>query len=231
MNYPLRSIAFISEMIHPPVNHQASDLQKLHSMAFSDEECQYQNFQMLPIGAQMANPPGRQHTISSCTFLNDRIQVREEMTGISREDYETRLLKLAQLSMNHLNIPMFIVSQYIIRALVNTRYFQDSREYVARALLDMEPEDFVPLDRNAEILGLRFALSKPDQKNGLYNIRVESYSQDPRSLFIENVGTYRNMVKVDNMKDLTDNFVRTYMYVENNVVPFLAQFDEGPGEE
>ena len=33
------------------------------------------------------------------------------------------------------------------------------------------------------------------------------------------------------MKDLTDNFVRTYMYVENNVVPFLAQFDEGPPEQ
>ena len=36
------------------------------------------------------------------------------------------------------------------------------------------------------------------------------------------------MIKEENLHDLTDNFVRTYNYVENNVVSFLAQFDEGP---
>ena len=91
MNYPMRSIAFISEMIHPPVNHDPVKLQKLHSAAFEDQECQYQNFQMLPAGAQMSNPQKKRFTVSSCTMLNDRIQVREEMTGISREDLEVRL--------------------------------------------------------------------------------------------------------------------------------------------
>lgn len=229
MNYPMRSIAFITELIHPPVSHQANDLQQLHSDAFTDPECQYQNFQVLPVGAQMTNPPARgAFSISSCTFLNDRIQIREEMTGISREDFEKRLLKLAQLSANSLKIPMFVVQQYVVRSLINPIHFRNSNEFVSKALLNMETDNFLPLDRNADILGIRLALSKPDQREGLYNLRIESFSKDPRSLFIENIGTFRSMVNVNNIQDLTANFGDTYMYIEHHVVPFLAQFDESP---
>lgn len=226
INYSMRSIAFITELIHPPMNYQAPDLQKIHSIAFADPECQYQNFQMLPMGAQLSNPPGATKSISSCAFLNDRIQVREEMTGISYEDYTKRLEKLVGLAINHLQVPMFVVSQFIIRTLVNTQQFKDSREFVAKGLLNMEPENFEALDRNGDILGLRLALSKPDKQQGLYNLRIESYSQDARSLFIENVGTYQVMIKAENLQDLTSNFYNTYTYIESNVVPFLLQFDD-----
>jgi hypothetical protein len=228
MNYPMRSIAYLSEMIHPPISHQASSLQKLHSMAFTDPECQYQNFQMLPTGAQMSNPPGRTRSISCCNFLNDRIQVREEMTGISRGDYEVRLQKIADLSMNHLKIPMFMVQQFVVRSLINPKNFTDSREFMARALLNMESENFHPLERSTDILGLRLALSKGDQKEGIFNLRIESFSQDARSLFLENVGTYHAVVNAQNLQNLTTNFTNTYSYIEDSVIPFLAQFDETP---
>jgi hypothetical protein len=228
MNYPMRSIAYLTEIIHPPISHQASNLQKLHSLAFADPECQYQNFQMLPAGAQMSNPAGRNRSISCCNFLNDRIQIREEMTGISREDYELRLQKLAELSLNHLKIPMFMVQQFVVRSLINTRNFPDSREFVAKALLNMESDNFHPLERNTDILGLRMALSKPDKKEGLFSLRIESFSQDSRSLFLENVGTFHAVVKVENLEDLTANFGNTYHYIEKKVIPFLAQFDEAP---
>lgn len=213
-------------MIHPPGSHKSADLQKLHSEAFNDQDCQYQNFQLLPVGAQLSNPPGRVHSISCCTFLNDRIQIREEMTGISREDFEARIQRLAQLAMNHLNIPVYIVQQYVVRTLINPKQYTDSKEFVLKALLNMDSDTFLPLDRNADILGLRLALNKPDQNVGIFNVRIESYSQDPRSLFIENVGTYRTMIKTQNLHDITGNFTSTYSYIESHVVPFLSQFDD-----
>jgi len=228
MNYPLRSIAYIAELIHPPANHNAADLQKLHSVAFADQICQYQNFQMLPQGAQMSNPPGQSRSVSCCTFLGDRIQIREEMTGISREDYENRLQRIAFLAMTHLKLQVFIVQQFVVRTLVNSKFFVDSREFISQGIFNMESDNFAPLDRKQDILGLRFALSKGDQKEGLFNLRIESFSQDPRSIFIENIGTYRTMVRKDNLEGLTDNFGKTYAYVETNVVPFLAQFDDAP---
>ncbi|MHC4942128.1 MAG: hypothetical protein ACYTG7_03835 [Planctomycetota bacterium] len=228
MNYPMRSIAFITELIHPPMNYQAADLQKLHSLAFSDVECQYHNFQMLPMGAQMSNPPGRTRSISSCAILNDRIQIREELTGISRGDYETRLGKLAALCMRELKIPAFLVLNIVVRTLVNTKNFKDSREYVAKGLFNMEADNFRSLDRGPEILGLRLVLGKPDSNEGVFNLRIESYNQDPRSLFIENVGAFRMMIKEESLKDLSEKFTSTYAYIETHVVPFLAQFDEVP---
>ena len=160
--------------------------------------------------------------------LTCRIQIREEMTGISREDYERRLQRVAFLAMTHLNLQVFIVQQFVVRTLVNSKHFVDSREFISQGIFNMESDNFAPLDRKHDILGLRFALSKGDQKEGLFNLRIESFSQDPRSIFIENIGTYRTMVRKDNLEGLTDNFGKTYAYVETNVVPFLAQFDDAP---
>ena len=191
MNYPMRSIAFVTELIHPPKRHDAAALQRLHSVAFADGECRYQNFQMLPVGAQMSNPPGRAQSVSTCTLLADRVQVREEMTGIGREEYEARLERMARYAMLNLDIQAFVVQQYVVRALINSRYYVDSREFVARALLNMETESFASLDRTANILGIRFVLGTGDAKQGVYNVRVESFAQDHRSIFIENVATFR----------------------------------------
>jgi hypothetical protein len=115
----------------------------------------------------------------------------------------------------------------VVRTLINPKQYTDSKEFVLKALLNMDSDTFLPLDRNADILGLRFALNKPDQNVGIFNVRIESYSQDPRSLFIENVGTYRTMIKTQNLHDITGNFTNTYSYIETHVVPFLSQFDEG----
>jgi len=225
MNYPLRSIAFITEMIHQPMAHKGEDLQKLHSMAFTDQNCKYQNFQMLPVGAQMSNPPRGVQSISACTFLNDRVQIREELTGISCEDFESRIKRVAQLAIDNLNIQSFMVQQYVIRTLINPRMFSDSKEFMSSALLGLESDNFSLLGRNREILGIRFALSPPEENEGVFNLRVESYSNDIRSLFIENIGSYRTLVKTSNIDDLLSNFSTTYSYIEDNVVPFLAQFD------
>ena len=92
----------------------------------------------------------------------------------------------------------------------------------------LEPDNFVPLDRRTDILGFRLALAKPDARDGLFNLRIESFAQDARSLFIENVGTFRYLVEPQNLKDLGEKFAATYGYIENHVVPFLAQFDDAP---
>lgn len=226
MNYPMRSIAFISEMIHAPLIHQAADLQKVHNLTFSDQVCQYKNFQMLPVGAQMSNPPKRHQSISCCTYLNDRIQIREEMTGISREDYENRIQRLADIVMDNLNIQAFHVQQFVVRTLINPRHYTDSREFVSKALCNMESEDFAPFGRSMNLLGLRFALGAPGSKEGDFNLRVESFAQDTRSLFIENIGVYRTVIKRENIGDITSNFSDTYSYIETAIIPFLSQFDE-----
>ena len=58
MSYGLRSIAFVAELIHPPVQHDPRALQRLHSELFASPECSYRDFRLIPGGAQFSNAMG-----------------------------------------------------------------------------------------------------------------------------------------------------------------------------
>lgn len=226
--YPLRTIAFVADLIFPPQNHDQEALQKVHGVVFRDAECRYQNFQVVPGGAQMANPVREPTTVSSCSILRDRIQVREEKTGISQDDFRSRVLRIAKISVNYLNIPAFIVRQFIIRTLVNPRNIQDSREFLAGSVIKAADEDFEPLEKRPDLIGLRLAFNAASPLEGINNIRIESFNQDPRSLFIENVATYRKPITATSSEEIGKDFDDAYAYVGRCVVPFIARFDQAP---
>ncbi len=225
MDYPLRSIAYLAELIHPPKQHQPADLQRVHSLAFGDDRCQYQNFTLIPGGAALSNPQTQVNMVSSATFLPDRLQVREEISGISREDFQDRVARLCGLSFQILNVGQFLIQNFIVRSLVNARNFYDSREFISRSLLNMEEEDFACLQRLPQIMGVRMVFPQTDENRGMFNIRVESYAAEPRSIFIENVGIFKSVINQNNLSDLTSNFFATYDYIDGNVVDFISQFD------
>ncbi len=225
MDYPMRSIAYLAELIHPPRQHTAEEMQRIHSLTFADPKAPYQNFQMIPGGAALSNPPQQANMISTVTFLPDRVQVREEMSGISREEFQDRVARLSGLAFEVLHVPQFMVQNFIVRSLVNARNFYDSREFIARSLLNMEEEDFACLQRQPQIVGVRMVFPQTDENRGMFNIRVESYAAEPRSLFIENVGVFKSVINPHNLSDLTSNFFATYDYIDGNVIDFISQFD------
>ncbi len=225
MDYPMRSIAYLAEILHPQKQHSPTDLQKVHAAAFSDARCQYQNFALVNGGALLSNPPGAPNVVSSATFLPDRIQLREEMSGISRESFQERIEVLASLAFQHLAVPQFLLQNFVVRSLVNARNFYDSREFMARSLFNMEEEDFSCLQRKPHIFGMRLVFPQTSDNRGIFNVRIESYANEPRSLFIENVGIFQSIVNPTNLNELTSNFFATYDYIDGNLIDFIAQFD------
>jgi hypothetical protein len=228
MSYPLRSIAFVADLIHPPLQHKSEALQRVHSVVFNDEECQYKNFQLMPGGAQLINPPKKNNYVSCCTIMQDRIQVREEMTGIGRDDFRSRVLRIATTAVNNLQIPVFVVRQFVVRSLINTRNYEDTREFIAQSLLKMTAEDFQPLGGDPGLLGLRFAFQTSSIEEGIYNVRIESYTNDARSLFLENVASFRKPITNQNIDDIGADFDTAYSFIESRLIPFVARFDKAP---
>ncbi len=225
MDYDLRSIAYVAELLHAPKQHNPVELQKVHAVAFADPKCTYQNFQVTPLGASLFNPSTDNNTVSAVHFLQDRIQIREEMTGISREEFQDRIERIAGYSIEHLAIEQFAFQNFVVRSLVNARYFPDSREFIRKSVLNMEEEDFTCLEREPQIVGLRLFFPQTNETRGAFNVRIESYERDPRSVFIENVGIFRSVVNSGNLNEITSNFFSTYDYLDANIVDFLAQFD------
>ncbi|MFT7462343.1 MAG: hypothetical protein ACI9EF_000683 [Pseudohongiellaceae bacterium] len=227
MTYGLRSIAFVSELIHPPVQHDPRLLQKLHGELFGSSECSYRDFKLLPGGAQFSNAAGGMPgtPVSMVTFLADRIQVREEQTGASADDFSTRLRFLAEKALSALSMPLFMVQQFAVRTVINPQTADDARAFMLQTVFGFDESLLSPFPAVPSLAGMRFTFPPSGEDQAVYNVRVESFSQDNRSLFMENVGTFGRPLMPTDLDKLSARFSATYDFLQNQVVQFVDQFD------
>ncbi|MHC5211483.1 MAG: hypothetical protein ACYTG2_12255 [Planctomycetota bacterium] len=227
MSYGLRSIAFVAELIHPPIQHEPRSLQKLHSELFGSAECSYRDFRLIPGGAQISNSVGGMpgSPVSCANLLADRVQVREEQTGIAREDFVVRVTQLARLVLAHLPIKLFLAQQYAVRSVINPQSTADSREFMLRTLFGLDDALLTAFEAPPSLAGLRLAFPPGQEGQGIFNVRVESYSADNRSLFLETVGTYGQPVQSEGLENLSQRFDATYDFLQDHLVAFVSQFD------
>lgn len=226
MPYDPRTIAFFVEMLHPPVQHDARKLQALHGELFTDAKAFYRNFAIVEGGAVVSNPPSMPNSNSTATFLTDRVHVREEFTGATLEDACARVERIAGLAVEKLGIQLFTAQQCVVRSLVNPRHFKDSRDFLARALFRFTEEDLRIFDRPAQLLGMRFVFPRLDGKPEIYSLRLESYNGDPRSLYLENVGTFGPLLAAQGLGALPENLRSSYKFLTEEVLQFLTRFDK-----
>jgi hypothetical protein len=232
VSYGLRSIAFVAELIHPPVQHDPRNLQRLHSELFGSTECSYRDFRLIPGGAQISNAvgglPGT--PVSCANLLADRVQIREEQTGIAREDFVVRVTHLARVVLTTLPVKLFLAQQYAVRSVINPQSTSDSREFMLRTLFGLDDALLTTFEAPPSLAGLRLAFPPGQAGQGIFNVRVESYSADNRSLFLETVGTYGQPVQAEGLEHLTQRFDATYDFMQDHLLAFVSQFDADDGE-
>jgi hypothetical protein len=233
MPYALRSIAFVAELIHPPVKHEPRGLQELHSTLFGSAECNYQDFRLVPGGAQFSNAmgggglPGSPTSVAN--LLADRIQVREEQTGVSKADFEARLMALAESALQTLPMQLFMVQQFAVRSVINPHTSNDARSFMMQTVFGYDEAMLSSFPAAPSLSGLRFTFPPQGEVQAVYNVRMESYSQDNRSLFLENVGTFGRPLTGADLEGLKERFSATYEFLEDRLLGFLSQFDSEEG--
>lgn len=230
MTYGHRSIAFVTELIHPPVIYDPKTLQKLHSALFEKSECSYRDFKVVPGGAQLSNAasglPGQ--PISLVNVLADRIQIREEQTGVSKDEYGERLSSLARCVLETLPMQLFLVQQFAVRSVVNPQSTDDARAFMLQTVHGFDENLMSSFPSMPSLVGLRFSFPPDADDQAVYNVRLESFSQDNRSLFLENVGTFGRPVVASDLAKLGERFDATYDFLQDRMIEFVEQFD---GEE
>ena len=70
-----------------------------------------------------------------------------------------------------------------------------------------------------------FTFPQHDEQDQLYNIRIESWNQDPRSLWIEGVGSFTQPIPAAEMPQLSSFLGATYEFVTGPVCEYLHEFD------
>lgn len=224
MSYDPRSIAFSAEILYPPTPLRADLVQGVHNALFQKPTLGYQSFQIAPDAIHLTNMPQAPGQVSSLSFHADRLIVREEFRGTTVEDFATRVVNVATESLTALAIPMSVAQQFCVRSLINPKR-SDGRDFLAQKLL-ARGDALAGFGRPLQGLGLRLAFPPTTNDRALHQVRVESWPQDPRSLWIEVTSTYPGAIPTAQMPSAADSLYATYAFLCGPVTDFLAAHEQ-----
>ena len=225
MSYDPRSIAFTAELLYPPQPLRADLVQSVHNTLYRQPAIGYQNFQVAPDGIHLTNLPQAPGQISSASFAWDRLVLREELRGTTVEDFATRLVNVATTAFQTLGITASLAQQFTVRSLIAPRHFRDGREFMSQRLIAPGNDAWQTFGRPLQSLGIRLVFPPHEQARDTYHVRVETWPQDPRSLWIENTGSFAGPVAIGDAPQFANLLDATYRYLTGPVCNFLATLD------
>ncbi len=123
-----------------------------------------------------------------------------------------------------LSIPVSVAQQFCIRSLISTRQKVDSREFLARRVLE-NGEALAGFGRPLQSLGLRLFFPPTEADRATYQVRIENWPLEPRSLWVEVVGSFGNAVAAGDLPKVAEQLYATYGFLTNQVGSFLAAHD------
>ncbi|TDJ68505.1 MAG: hypothetical protein E2O39_13185 [Planctomycetota bacterium] len=224
MAYQPRTIALLCELFHPPLGPDPRPIQKLHNQMFESGEPAYSSFAVTPAGPVLSNPVTQPGAASQVAFLPDRFQFREEMGGLTHESFSQRVLKVAENVAKERAIQVFTGQQVTLRSLINPRTYKDTRTFLKEAMFGFG-EELEALGREPQLFGLRLVFAPANEKNNAYALRIESYNNDPRSLYIEVQGTFGPTLAARGFEVIAERVIETYGFLTERALPFVARFD------
>lgn len=226
MSYDPRSIAFTAEILYPPQQLRADLVQSVHNALYRQPAIGYQNFQVAPDGIHLTNLPQAPGQVSSATFHWDRLVLREELRGTSVEDFATRAVNVATAAFQTLGVTTSIAQQFLVRSLIAPRHFRDGREFLSQRLIAPGNDAWQTFGRPLQSLGIRLVFPPHEQARDTYHVRVETWPQDPRSVWIECTGSFAGPVAVGDAPQLANHLYSTYRFLTGPVCEFLASLDK-----
>ena len=159
------------------------------------------------------------------SFRFDRLVLREEMRGATVEDFAARAVNVATTALQTLSIPATLAQQFVVRSLVAPRNFQDGREFLSKRLMPRVADEGGGFGRPMASLGVRYVFPPHGEQTETFQVRVETWPQDQRSIWIENTSSYQSQLTAGDMPRLADQLAATYQFVTGPVCSFLARMD------
>ena len=228
-----RTINYLSELIHVPISVQVENLRLAYSKLCEKEG--YENFIRTADGCRIeagrieGQVPDKNslqgEQLSSLTFKKDRIQIVEENNRMSLEQYRSRVESVAQVATEVLKVPLFLVHQTTVRAITTPNCYKSAGEFLSDYLFKIQASEIQPLGRPTSVVGLRLLFPPTQNEPSKFNVRVETYLKEPRSLYLENVATFQQPTPAQSLSLLGEHVEKAANFVSNNLWTFLTQYD------
>ena len=224
MNYAPRTIAFLTELIHPPAQPDPALIQRVHNDLFQTPDPAYKSFAVTAAGAVLSNPVTRPGAVSAASFLADRIQFREELGSMTVEEFARQVRDICERVVTRSATQVFTAQQVTIHTLVNPRHFTDARAFLHGGMFgfERETEDF---GRDLQLIGLRLVFPPSEGQPNAHALRIESFNDDVRSLFIENQASFPPILVARGLGVIEHNIQAAYAFLVERALSFIGRFD------
>jgi hypothetical protein len=136
-----------------------------------------------------------------------------------------RIDSFARTALTELNIPHFAAQQYAVQSLVTPRNSPSTIDLMARSVLHFDEDDVQHFERAPLLLGVRMTFPTSPVDEGQFHSRIESMQRDPKSIFLENVGVFRQQVNEADAGRLVAQFVQTYDWLHEQLVGYLERIE------
>jgi hypothetical protein len=225
MSYDPRTIAFVAEILFPPMQLRADQVQGVHNSLFRQPALGYQSFQVAADGIHLTNLPQTPGQVSSASFQPDRLVLREELRGATVEDFATRVVNVTKAAFAALSIGASLAQQFCVRSLIAPKHLRDGREFLSRKVL-ADADALAAFARPLQSLGLRLMLPPTETQRAGHQVRIETWPQDPRSLWLEVTGTFAGALSANEIPQVADHLYATYGFLTGPVADYIARHDQ-----
>lgn len=223
-----RTISILTELHHLPAVHSPEKLREVYNQVC--RTCGYENFLRVQGGARIERREADSEGFSQLCLLGDRIQLTEDHTGVTMDQFAKKTIAVLSTAMQVLGIPVLLVQQTTVRITAVPNSFRTATEFLARSVFKMEPEDLGPLERPTSVFGFRLVFPPTQKHPHNYSVRIECYVRDGRSLYIENAGTFKTPIQPNGLEQIESNLQMTSDFLVDNVVKFLSRYDRREAE-
>ena len=218
-----RTISLLCEIVHIPMKHSLDALRDVYARVCST--CGYENFIRTPAGARVERHQEQSGGFSHLTFTGDRLQFTDDHIGLTVDQFAEKVAAVLGVAVPRLRIPVILAQQVTVRLIVTPTAHMSAEEFLGQKLFRVAPGDLERLGRPAHLFGLRLMAPATQLELQTYNVRVEAYMRDRRSLYLENVGTFKVPIATQSLATVGNQIEATSHFLVERVVPFLSLFD------
>lgn len=218
-----RTIGLLTDLIHIPSKHQPDRLREIYNKLCTT--CDYENFIRTADGARVESGQLETDHVSKVTFRQDRIQIVEDHPSMSLDQCIRKIVTVARVAMEELRLPVYLAQQSTVRSIAAPNCFRSAGEFLAVGIFRMNPADLEPLGRPTSLHGLRLLFPPTKERLHKFNVRVECYLRDPRSIYIENVATFQAPIQLASLDLIGTHLEAAAQFVSSNICEFLSRFD------
>lgn len=217
-------LAFIIELLNPPMLHQNENVHKL----FSELKDSYMNFNRPSDNiTELSLIEKNTQEVKKLIIRNDKIIVLNDLTTATLQSFWKNTSDIIKKTVSILNIPLFFFRQYTVRFTASPLVEKDSRLFLGNNICGLNDEKLKPFGRPIHGFGFRFVIPPIQNEPNEYNIRIESLLRDPGKIFLENQARFLAPLELkgEYLTALESEIVKTYNYLKENICQFLEQYN------